>query len=75
MTEKEQELVRKFEELILTLPAHELTEILGCSDRMLYRLRGQIYHGYHKRSRIQYKGVIIMLSRYLLDNTSVNKTE
>ncbi|TCT23355.1 hypothetical protein EDD68_10769 [Melghiribacillus thermohalophilus] len=75
MTEIEQELVRKFEELILTLPAHELTEILGCSDRMFYRLRGQIYHGYHKRVPVQYKGVIILLSRYLLDNTSNDNTE
>lgn len=66
MTEKEQELVRKFEELILTLPPHELTEILGCSYSMLHRLRSQIRRGYHERSRVQYKGVITLLSRYLL---------
>ncbi|MED4904082.1 hypothetical protein [Parageobacillus thermoglucosidasius] len=66
MPEKEQELVRKFEELILTLPAHELTEILGCSYSMLHRLRSQIRRGYHERSRVQYKGVITLLSRYLL---------
>lgn len=64
--EKEQELVHKFEELILTLPAHELTETLGCSYSMLHRLRSQIRRGYHERSRVQYKGVITLLSRYLL---------
>ncbi|MBW7651544.1 hypothetical protein [Anoxybacillus sp. ST4] len=66
MAEKEQELVRKFEELILTLPAHELTETLGCSYSMLHRLKSQIRHGHHERASIQYKGVITLLLRYLL---------
>jgi hypothetical protein len=66
MPEKEQELVRKFEELILTLPAHELAEILGCSDITIYRIRSQIRHGTVKRAPVHYKGVINLLLRYLL---------
>ncbi|MED3721620.1 hypothetical protein ABEV13_10675 [Geobacillus stearothermophilus] len=66
MPDKEQELVRKFEELVLTLPAHELTEMLECSYSMLHRLKAQIRHNHHKRAAISYKGVITLLSRYLL---------
>jgi hypothetical protein len=66
VAEKEQELVQKFDELILTLPDHELIEILGCSDKTLYRLRNQIRYRSVHREPVQYKGVINLLLRYLL---------
>ncbi|KIP21098.1 hypothetical protein JV16_01592 [Anoxybacillus ayderensis] len=69
MSEKEQELIRKFEELVLTLPAHELAETLGCSQRQLYRLRNQIRSGCEETSAVSYKGVITLLAQYVLDSS------